>query len=135
MNGSLVVFLVSMVLLGALAVALFVLIRIVYLSSRIGTFRSVLRVPGGDGWKRGYARYGQRNLAWNALVHFGFSPNLLLPRSSLEVLGVSHNQDAGTTLIRLHSGEVEYQLILSTGDYTGLVSWLDSAPPQETPLF
>lgn len=117
-----------------LAVALFVVGRIIFLSTRIGAFRTLLRVPRQTNWRRGYARYGRHNLAWNSLIRLGMSPDLLLPRSSLEVLGVSHNAEVGTTLLRLRSEDREYQLILSTGDYAGLVSWVDSSPPQEAPI-
>ncbi len=132
---ALVVALLVVLLLVALVLLIFVGARIVYLATRLGAFRTVLHIPGQTGWRRGYARYGQRNLAWNPLVALRFSPGILLPRTSLEVLGVSHTPEAGTTLMRLRSGDAEYQLILSTGDYTGLVSWVDSAPPQETALF
>lgn len=127
---------VLILLLSALMILfLFVVGRIIYLGTRIGAFRTVLRGPGDTGWRRGYARYGQHNLAWNALVSLRIAPGLLLPRTSLEVLGVNHDTAAGTTQMHLRAGDAEYQLILSTGDYTGLVSWVDSAPPQGATLF
>lgn len=118
-----------------LLIGVFLVARIAFLSTRIGAFRTVLRIPGRTGWRRGYACYGRHNLAWNPLIALSVAPGLLLPRVSLEVLGVSHNEEAGTTLLRLRSGDSEYQLILSTGDYTGLVSWVDSAPPLGATLF
>ncbi len=121
--------------LGLLCCA-FLLGRIYVLSSRRGSFRTLLRIVNTDrptqssGWMRGYARYGQSNMAWSGLLRLRVSPDLLLPRTSLEMNGPPvHDPEMGTTTLWLRDGEHEYQMVLSSGDYQGVVSWVDSAPP------
>lgn len=113
----------------------FFLIRALYLASRIGAFRTLLRRLGPLKWRRGYARYGQFNMAWSPLISLSLRPELLLPRAQLEVIGeATLDSEDGTTILRLRCRAEEYELILSTGDYNGLVSWIESSPPQEAPF-
>ncbi|MFT0762764.1 DUF2550 family protein [Scrofimicrobium sp. R131] len=114
----------------------FLLGRIYVLSHRLGSFRTLLRVidpkePSHDsGWMRGYARYGRSNMAWSGLVRFRVTPDLLLARTSLELVEQPrHHPTMGTSVLHLRDGDCEYEMVLSTGDYEGVISWIDSAPP------
>lgn len=126
------------VLVGLAAlVSAFLLIRLYVLSRRPGSFRTLLRVVSPDHhennstWMRGYACYGQTNMAWSRLVRLRLSPDLLLARTSLEMNGPPlHDPAMGTTTLWLRDGQREYQVVLSSEDYQGLISWVDSSPPQ-----
>ena len=119
-----------------LVLAAFVLIRIYLLSHQIGSFRTLIRVTDPKspdrptGLMRGYACYWQKNMAWSGLVRLRVHPDYLLPRGSLELIDQPvHNPATGTSTLLLRGGEREYEVMLSTGDYEGLVSWIDSEPP------
>ncbi len=123
------------ILAALLCAVIFVLVRVYILSHRRGSFRTMLRItqgPGSEqGWMRGYACYGQTNMAWSALMSFRVRPDLLLPRTSLDLRGTPlHDPETGTATLFLGDDERSYEMVLSTGDYEGLVSWVTSAPPQ-----
>ena len=123
------------IILAALMVMVgFLSVRFFLLSRQQGSFPSMLRVtegPGSEqGWKRGFACYGQTNMAWSGLARLSVSPDLLLPRSSLELYAAPlHDPETGTSTLFLGDEERKYEMVLSTGDYEGLVSWVASSPP------
>ena len=117
MGYAILLVLAGIILLAAL-IGVYFLVRMYYLGSRVGAFRTLLRVRGQSGWKRGYARYGETAMAWFPIVGFRWRPGLLMSREELEVV------DKPT---------LEYDLILSMGDYTGLIAWTDSRGPRELP--
>lgn len=124
--------------IGCLAVGGFILGRIYILSRQRGSFRTFMRTVDHQNpekttdWMRGYACYGRTNLAWSGLVRLRTRPDLLLPRTTLELVRApKHEPETGTTTLYLSDGPKQYEVVLSTGDYQGVVSWVDSAPPEE----
>lgn len=133
MGYAILLVLAGIILLAAL-IGVYFLVRMYYLGSRVGAFRTLLRVRGQSGWKRGYARYGETAMAWFPIVGFRWRPGLLMSREELEVVDKPTLAPAtGTATLRLRSGTSEYDLILSMGDYTGLIAWTDSRGPRELP--
>ncbi|MSS84743.1 DUF2550 family protein [Actinomycetaceae bacterium WB03_NA08] len=126
----------ALAVLGVLcACGLFIIVRLWRLSTLRYSFRALLRTPGGQ-WRRGFACYGATNMAWYSLVRFAIAPDLLLPRTTLEVVGKPvQDHSEGTTTLWLQSGDDRWELVVSTGDYTGLLSWIDSNPPSESREF
>lgn len=106
------------------------IIRLVYVRSRIASFRAVVRAPGKTDWKRGYACYGQQYLVWHPLIQLGRRGRLHFPRETVQIAGVRHDGEEDTTFLSIMFAGAEYQLVLSTGDYNGLVCWVESAPPR-----
>lgn len=123
----------GIVILAVLAAcALFIIGRIWRISSRRHSFRTMLRVPGSN-WRRGFACYGAMHMAWYSLVRFSTKPDLVFSRTGLAINGTPvHDRTNGTTLVTFANAGREYELLLSTGDYNGLLSWLGSVPPRES---
>lgn len=129
-------FLIVVLALAALAAlfCLFVLVRLYYLGSRIGAFRTLLRIGEGAPWMRGYARYGRYNMAWSRLISLSIRPRYLFSRARLQLDGPPERDTRlGTVTLMLSYGETHIELVVSEGDYSGLVSWIDSLPPGELP--
>lgn len=132
MNAFLIVVLV--ILACALLAFILLAARIYYLGSRIGAFRTMFRESNKHRWMRGYARYGSRNMAWSRLISFSLRPKYLFPRANLELVGQpEHDKWSGTAHLHVADGKSHFELVMSEGDYAGLVSWIDSLPPGEAP--
>ncbi len=111
-------------------VALYLILRIYLIGRRSGTFRTLLRRRGQDGWRRGFASYGATSVAWVPVISFRIRPQIRLRRGEMEIIGKPIvSAGTSTATLRLRSESTEYDLILSVGDYAGLISWIDSGAP------
>lgn len=127
-----------MIFLGVLGVVLgVILLLVVYMAIRAailvrrkGAFSAWMTIPGEQKWVRGVCLYGELRLAWYALIGPSPRPDLLLPRTLLEVVGAPIlSADANYIIVRLRSPGGMYMLALTPGDSAGLISWVNSAPP------
>ncbi|HEX8508086.1 MAG TPA: DUF2550 domain-containing protein [Propionibacteriaceae bacterium] len=133
---------VLVVLLLVLPVVLLALRRR-WLARQGGTFECSLRLrstPNGGGWALGVARYNDENLEWFRFFSFSLSPRMTFVRASVNVLE-SREPDAveavslyaGQRVVRIESSTTErpqaYELAMSGESLTGLLSWLEAAPP------
>ncbi|MBA8795539.1 hypothetical protein FHX74_003175 [Friedmanniella endophytica] len=142
--GWLGAFEVVAILIGFAALALLVLgLRRRWLSRKGGTFECSLRLraaTGGGGWALGVARYSGEQLEWYRFFSYRFAPRKAFPRRDVRVLA-SRPPDPAEA-VALYSGqqvvEIEdraevparrWQLAMSGDSLTGLLSWLEAAPP------
>jgi hypothetical protein len=132
-------------LLLVLAVLLLLLLaaRRRWLSRIGGTFECSLRlrtaVPGG-GWALGVARYNDENLEWFRFFSYSHVPRQVFLRNDVNVLE-SREPDAaeavalyvGQRIVRIETADGSsvktYELAMSSESLTGLLSWLEAAPP------
>src|ERR671916_1856106 len=107
-----------------------------------GNFECSLRLrvtTPGAGWVLGGCRYSEGILEWFRFFSYSPRPRLTVPRSELRVLetrdpdpveAVALSSDQ--TVVRVQSpgrpGEV-LELAMSAESLTGLLSWLEAAPP------
>ncbi len=131
-----------LVLLAALSlVALAVRQRL--LARQGGTFECSLRLKKstpGAGWALGVARYNQGLLEWYRFFSYSWRPRLTFPRDEVHVIETrdpdmveSVALGAGQRVIRIQSATTEpvsdWDLAMSPESMTGLLSWLEAAPP------
>lgn len=132
---------------SVLALFIILVVPVVFLASRRrwlsrqgGLFDCSLRLTDktpGAGWALGVARYSGDNLEWFRVFSPSLRPRLIFPRSvtrageqrepdAIESVVLSDNQ----RIVGLESanGEV-WELSMSIASLTGLLSWLESAPP------
>ena len=120
----------ALILVIILAMLTFLGLRAAILVGRKASFSTWIVRPGDDQWIRGIALYGQINLAWYRLVSPRTTPDLLLPRAYLEVVGGPvPTADNSYIIVRLRSPQGLFTLALAQGDAAGLISWVNSAPP------
>ena len=139
--------LVACVLLIALSLVVLAL-RQRWLNRLGGNFECSLRLrvtTPGAGWVLGVCRYGEQGaeqqgvLEWFRFFSYSPRPRMSFSRSELRVLetrdpdpveAVALSSDQ--TVVRVkspgHSGEV-IELAMSAESLTGLLSWLEAAPP------
>lgn len=88
------------------------------------------------GWTIGVGRYGDHHLEWFRVFSLSPRPRYRFERGSLRVHG--RRAPEGKEVFALHSGHViarcdsevgVEQIALSPRALTGLLSWLESAPP------
>lgn len=138
-------FIVPLVALGTAAVLLFVgvgvfVLRRFILSRGVGTFDCSLRVPdarqGTGGWMPGVARYERDRLDWFRVFTVSPKPSRSLLRGSLMIVDRRPPQGSeiyavlpGWVIVRCADGTRTVELAMSEPAYSGLATWLESAPP------
>lgn len=137
--------LVPAAVLGAFAVVLLVVLAVlvarrIVLSRTVGAFDCSLRRRQGA-WIPGVARYADDRLDWFRLLDVSWRPSRSLSRSELTILGrrspdrLDHLLTPDWVLVRCRYESAMLELGMSEMDYTGLSTWLESAPPGEHSLF
>lgn len=125
---------VGVVALGVVVVLALGASRLHTLSGRIGSFVCHARqtAPPGGAWVAGIAQYGAGRLDWWRSWSLAPRPARTWLRSELEVIGRAPLDTAGRPdqyLVRCRHQGVDFELTMSLDAYTGLTSWLESAPP------
>lgn len=145
MTGWLEVIAVLGVLIGLVVLPLVALaLRRRWLAREGGTFECSMRLrttTPGAGWVLGIARYHGGNLEWFRFFSFSARPRQTLQRNEVRVLD-SREPDpveavslaAGQRIIRLEvvgpgHPRAERDLAMSQDSMTGLLAWLEAAPP------
>lgn len=139
--------------LAVLVLALVVLaVRRRWLARKGGTFECSLRLSAttpGTGWVLGVARYSGEMLEWYRFFSYRPGPKKSFPRYRVRVL-TSRAPDA-VEAVSLYSGQQvvqleeratdprldrpaeQWELAMSGDSLTGLMSWLEAAPPGRAP--
>lgn len=111
-----------------------------WLSRQGGLFDCSVRTPGtgpGTGWVLGVARYTGDNLEWFRAFSLALRPKVIFPRSRSHA-GAQRDPDPIEAVVlyddqRIVSLELtdgrSWELAMSVSSLTGLLSWLESAPP------
>ncbi len=107
-----------------------------------GTFDCSLRVPSatpGTGWVLGVARYAGEYLEWYAAFGFLVKPRLRLERSWTVAVEQRHPSTLEAVSLYDHrrivlleqrrTNREPMELAMSEESLTGLLSWLEAAPP------
>ena len=137
--GAEIVLLVALLLILPLVV---LALRRRWLARQGGTFECSLRFtrPRGSGWALGVARYNAENLEWFRFFSYSVRPRKTFVRNDVNVLE-SREPDpveavslyAGQQIVRIETKTDEsaetWELAMSGESLTGLLSWLEAAPP------
>jgi hypothetical protein len=144
MHGWLGVIQILGVLAALVAISLLMLtVRRRWLDRPGGTFdcsvRLRIRTPGA-GWVLGVGRYSEGILEWFRFFSYSLRPRMVFPRRNVRVLetrmpdpveAVALNTDEKVLRLEMHNSgaESEWELAMSEDSLTGLLSWLEAAPP------
>jgi Protein of unknown function (DUF2550) len=144
MQGWLGVVQVLGVLAGLLAASILLLAgRRRWLNRLGGTFECSLRLrmrTPGAGWVLGVGRYSEGILEWFRYFSYSLRPRMVFPRRSVRVLetrmpnpveAVALNSNEKVVRLEMQDGhaETQWELAMSEESVTGLLSWLEAAPP------
>jgi Protein of unknown function (DUF2550) len=144
MHGWLGVVEILGVLAGLVALSLLMLgVRRRWLNRPGATFDCSLRLrmtTPGAGWVLGVGRYSEGILEWFRYFSYSLRPKKVFPRRSVRVLetripdpveAVALNADEKVLRIEMLDGhaDVQWELAMSQDSLTGLLSWLEAAPP------
>ncbi len=108
-----------------------------------GTFDCSLRInvtTPGAGWALGVGRYNSGLLEWFRFFSYSLRPRQVFQRNEVQVLttrdpdpveAVALNADNRILRIKVPDGTSvrEWELAMSPESLTGLLSWLEAAPP------
>ncbi|MGC3993271.1 MAG: DUF2550 domain-containing protein [Propionicimonas sp.] len=132
---------VALVLVVVLLVpVVFLGVRRRWLSRQGGLFDCSLRLSEktpGAGWVLGVARYSGDNLEWFRAFSIALRPRVIFPRSQASagpqrdpspIESVVLYDDQRIMRLELVDGR-SWELATSVASLTGLLSWLESAPP------
>jgi hypothetical protein len=106
-----------------------------------GTFECSMRLrttTPGAGWVLGIGRYNEENLEWFRFFSFSLRPHHSFLRTEVTVLEV--REPGEVEAVSLYAGQVvvrlqdtvnvrEFQLAMGPESLTGMLSWLEAAPP------
>jgi Protein of unknown function (DUF2550) len=144
MHGWLGVIEVLVLLAALVAISLLLLgVRRRWLDRLGGTFDCSLRLrmtTPGAGWVLGVGRYSEGILEWFRYFSYSLRPRIVFPRRNVRVLetrmpdpieAVALKTDEKVLRIEMHdsAAESEWELAMSQDSLTGLLSWLEAAPP------
>jgi hypothetical protein len=144
MHGWLGVVEVLGVLAALFAISLLLLAgRRRWLNRLGGTFECSLRLrmrTPGAGWVLGVGRYSEGILEWFRYFSYSLRPRMVFPRRNVRVLetrmpdpveAVALNADEKVLRLEMQDwhAETQWELAMSQESLTGLLSWLEAAPP------
>lgn len=132
----------ALVLLLALGLLLLGLRRR-WLARQGGTFECSLRLhttTPGSGWALGVGRYNEGRLEWFRFFSYAWRPRKSFPRREVRVLATRDPDSveavalyAEQRVVRFEIAEgndpEQWELAMSPDSLTGLLSWLEAAPP------
>ncbi|MGB3955814.1 MAG: DUF2550 domain-containing protein [Brooklawnia sp.] len=131
--------LITIVLVVGLIYMVTLLVRRAWLSVLGGLFDCALRADGATKWRPGLARYSGQYLEWYLVWHPWPRPTRLFVRDRCELVGFRDSDVSESKLgyafarvvtLRARGQNPErWELAVNEGSATGLVSWLESAPP------
>ncbi|MEL7977010.1 DUF2550 domain-containing protein [Isoptericola sp. F-RaC21] len=108
--------------------------RLRTLSRRVGSFPCHAR-PADDpqaAWMVGIAHYAVGRIDWWRGWSLAPRPARVWLRDGLSITGRAPLDQAGQpdqVLVRCRYDGTDFELLMSSGAYAGLASWLESAPP------
>jgi hypothetical protein len=132
-------------LIGALVVALVALIVLVgvafqlrrrFLLFGLGAVTMWVRRPGMQRWSLGVAWYGSDVLLWYRGLSFAVRPHERLNRAVMQITGQrsARRDDLGLpadlVVVQCTTSDGLRELAMDRSTVTGLLSWLESAPPR-----
>ncbi|RPF20173.1 DUF2550 domain-containing protein [Myceligenerans xiligouense] len=105
--------------------------RLHTLSRRVGSFSCNARAAGQDSWTAGIAQYAVGRIEWWRCWSLSPRPARTWYRERLELVGREEFDGDGPVhyLVRCRYDGLDFELDLDSGDYFGLASWLEAAPP------
>lgn len=117
---------VALIVLLAAASGWYV-VRLQYLRHRIGSFECARM--RNDRWLKGYACYAVGRLDWYPVVSVASRPALSWRRGDLDVITVEHDVGDGRARVVVEGDGVRHTLLMPAQAYSGVRSWIESAPP------
>jgi len=132
-------------LIGGLVVALIALLVLVgvafqlrrrFLLFGLGAVTMWVRRPGMQRWSLGVAWYGSDVLLWYRGLSFAVRPHERLGRAVMQITGQrsARRDDLGLPaeliVVECSTSDGPRELAMDRSTVTGLLSWLESAPPR-----
>ncbi len=100
-----------------------------------GTVECGLRKEGGP-WRLGLASYQREELCWFGVFGLSLRPHEVFPRRDLTLVSRRLPSDAeaatlgpGMIVVECKLGEDSVELAMGEAALTGLLAWLEAAPP------
>ena len=129
----------AVVLALIVAAAVVLATRRYWLERGGGTVECGLRRPAGRGaWRLGVVSYQRHELRWHGALGVALRPEYVFPRRSVEVTSRRLVESAETAVLdpawvvveaKTGTAEDPVELAMSDQALTGLLAWLEAAPP------
>ena len=132
---------IGILLLACLVPLIWLFARRRWLSRQGGIFDCGLKLPQSGRWSLGVARYQGEDLEWFRALSLSLRPRVRFRRTLTTVLS-QRNAEPGEIdvlygtprVVRLEStelvgGQHSWELAMAPESTTGLLSWLEAAPP------
>ncbi|MCI6584104.1 MAG: DUF2550 domain-containing protein [Mobiluncus porci] len=144
-TGSVITVMVF-VLIFICALAIYFVARLRFKAQNVGSFNVAYRRRPEDVWVAGVCHYSEDLLKWYRIISLKWGSTLRWTRHGFEILDAQVQEADGVRLAILHCRAQEakrgvflppadFWLAMGEPDYSGLVSWMESAPPQSIEIY
>lgn len=113
-------------------VMIYFVVRVRYKAHSEGAFNVAYREETDASWVAGVCHYSEASLKWYRIMSMRWGSSLRWPRKTFEILDSKTETVDNVTVSVLYcqSEEQRFYLAMSPHDYSGLVAWHESSPPQ-----
>lgn len=144
--ASSVITVLIFILVVACVLALYFVVRLKIKVINAGSFNVAYRLNSSDTWTAGVCHYAEDLLKWYRVMSLKWGSSVRWTRQDFDILQSEVREADGVSLAILHCragqakhGQIEppadFYLAMGVHDYSGLVSWMESAPPQPAEVF
>lgn len=129
-----------LIVCGILALLLLVLVivlvvRLVVLSRLPGALQCSYHKLGSRRWRTGILRLQPHELQWYPTFALTYRPSKRYARGKFEIESHLRMRAEETfVVVNICHGEEHFTWAMSDDAFSGLVSWIDAAPPSEEPV-
>ncbi|CAM2802975.1 DUF2550 domain-containing protein [Actinomyces slackii] len=127
----------TIVAIIALAIVLLIaafLVRLRFLAGQVGSFECAWRA--GPRWFSGVAAFRHESLDWYRLMSLSLRPTRSWSRLELELLEARHRRAQGRVVdVVCADPSGRFELAMMDESYSALISWVESAAPEQPRLF
>lgn len=123
----------SLLIIVGVVVFIFVINRMNKARHDVGTFVCSYRSNPQQQWSQGRAVYNVETLDWYPLISFSSKPRHSWDRRAFDIKKTfTEESPTGDNVMILHVrvGKERFQLMVSEADHSGIVSWMEAAPPR-----
>lgn len=124
---------IGILCLAMIAYALMTVVRVNRSRRNMAVFTCFCRPDRDHKWSLGRAVYNVETLDWFSNFSLTSRPRYTWPRRQLEIVKATPHKDmtgAKKMILDLEANGHTCQLMVSYADHSGLVSWVEAAPPR-----
>ncbi|OKL46437.1 hypothetical protein BSR29_06375 [Boudabousia liubingyangii] len=128
-------FLIALLLLALILLGVLGMYRIRMILHRVGSFELAIKKSPEDSWTSGMGLFNTHELQWHRTVSLSLKPGVELRRSTLTFSDPHRRPGSDVVEVEARDGQSTIYMSLREASFHAMISWADSAPPEEAEIF